>query len=102
MTKEQLKSIHVAKAFTLHHESLEGGKKDFAKGHHKVTAEIADHWFVKGHCDNSTSDVGADAKDAEIADLKTLLEAAQAEIADLKAVNQIYADADAAKAKGKK
>lgn len=38
--------IHVNKAFVL---NVEGEPKHFAVGNHNVTAEIADHWFVKAH-----------------------------------------------------
>lgn len=90
-----MQNIHVTKAFTLHHPSLEGGQKEFVRGHHSVSEEIADHWFVKGHCDVAPAEEADSVKDARIAAL-------EAENADLQAALALYADAAEAKGKGKK
>lgn len=44
------RTIHVVKKFDLTHEDG-SGHTSFKPGRHHVEDHVADHWFVKAHCE---------------------------------------------------
>lgn len=70
-----MKKIYVTKAFNF---NLPDKKQEhFSTGFHEVDDEIADHWFVKGHC-SPDGQAPADEK----ADLLSVIAALRIQVAE--------------------
>ncbi|GMG90668.1 hypothetical protein Cmtc_18880 [Cupriavidus sp. TKC] len=72
--------IYVKKAFTLHHKDE---KHEFPVGNHSVSAEVAEHWYVKAHTGEEPA-AGNDG-DADLADRRAELESEAKMLTDVAA-----------------
>lgn len=71
-----MKSIYVAKPFKL--LGGDGKHTDFPVGMHKVTDEVADHWFVKHHL-GDPSNAPAEPNAVQLAEIERAHAALEAE-----------------------
>ena len=74
MAKEKLVSIHVHTPFTL--TLGDQSKREFGRGRHNVSAEVASHWFTQAHSELSESVI------SDTDDLQPIIDILQAQIAD--------------------
>lgn len=62
------KDIRLVKAVTA---NVNGKTYELPAGRQRVPAEVADHWFVKAHTDNDSTDETGDTRDMQILELST-------------------------------